>query len=194
MAEAPLQPVVFFIYTFNSLDRTICVDISRLRSYPRTQEILFLPHSLFRITGVRKCDPIWHIDLTVVDETDEQFIRSVRFWETSIGLRNIYSAPAGEKKQTFFKDISKVDAAFLRFQLLIDMILRLDHTDFAKDEMLELCREKFASDSAELTKIDTFEKTCAAKNAITWYTKDCFLYRLLNEALRIESIDLIVKL
>jgi hypothetical protein len=189
-----LKPVVFIIDTSLCLHRSTFVDISHLSPYRRTQEILFLPHSLFRIAGVSKCDTIWYINLILVDETDEQFIRNVRFWETSIGLRNFFSAPISGKKQTFFDDISKADAAFLRFQLLIDMILRLDHTDYAKDEMLELCREKFASNSAELTKIDVFEKTYMAKNAITWYTKDCFLHRLLNEALRSESIDLIVKL
>jgi hypothetical protein len=60
--------------------------------------------------------------------------------------------------------------------------------------MLEICKAKFASNTTQLTKIDIFEKTYVAKNAINWYTKDCFLYRLLNESLQIESIDVIVKL
>ncbi|CAF0849162.1 unnamed protein product [Didymodactylos carnosus] len=76
----------------------------------------------------------------------------------------------------------------------MDMILRLDRNNFARDEMLEVCRAKFALNPAELEKIDTFEQTYISKDAARWYTKDCFLYRLLNESLQIGSIDLMVKL
>jgi hypothetical protein len=105
-----------------------------------------------------------------------------------------FSKTSLDEKQHFFRDLSQDSAAFLRFQLLIDIILRLYRSDFARDEMLEMCRTKFASNPAELAKIDSFERTYIAKNAITWYTKDCFFYRLLNKSLQIENIELIVKL
>ncbi|CAF1447726.1 unnamed protein product [Rotaria sordida] len=74
------------------------------------------------------------------------------------------------------------------------MMLRLDRTEFARDELLEVCRERYLNDSIELKRIDYFEQTYDAKNAIKWYTTDCFIYRIINESLRIESIDLIFKL
>ena len=188
-----LHPVVFVINTSVRLQRPSFVDVSYLSSSPRKQQIIFLSRSLFRIEGVNEVYNVWYVDLTLVDETDEQFIKIADFWKTSIGIRNFFSLPIDEK-QHFFHDLSEEKAAFLRFQLLIDMILRLNHNNFAKYEMLEMCKAKFASNPAELAYIGIFEKTYIEKNAITWYTKDCFLYRLLNESLWTESIDLIVKL
>jgi hypothetical protein len=118
----------------------------------------------------------------------------MHFWKTSISLRSFFSRTSLDERQHFFHDLSQDNGAFLRFQLLIDIILRLDRSDFARDEILEMCRSKFASDPVELAKVDSFERIYNGKNAITWYTKDCFLYRLLNEPLQTENIELMVKL
>jgi hypothetical protein len=188
-----VEPVVFTIKKSNQLRRFTCVNISHLSSFERSQQLIFPPRSLFRVEGIKKIRHVWQIDLTLVDETDDQLIQTMHFWKTSLGLRNFFSLSMNQNK-TFSQNLSDDNAAFLRFQLLIDIILRLNHNDFAKSEMLEMCKAKFASNSVELAKIDIFEKIYVDKNAIAWYTKDCFLYRLLNESLQSESIDVIVKL
>lgn len=190
---ALLEPVILTINILRHSHRSTLVNISQLSSYSREQSLIFLPGSLFRIKVVKKVSKTWCINLILMDETDDQFVRILQLWNTSIGERNFFSIPLSETHH-FFRDLSQENTAFLRFQLLVDIILRLDHNDFAKNEMLEMCKAKFISDPIELAKIDIFEKTYVPKNAITWYTKDCFLYRLLNESLQTESIDLIVKL
>jgi tetratricopeptide (TPR) repeat protein len=57
----------------------------------------------------------------------------------------------------------------------------------AKREMLAECRARCDNDPHNLAVIDEFERTYRSVDAILWYTKPCFLYRLINEALRTED-------
>ncbi len=83
---------------------------------------------------------------------------------------------------------------FIAFQLFLDLILRLDQTEYAREEMIQMCRLKYANSSTDLDKIDEFEQIYRHENAIKWYTTESFLYRLLNKSLRLENIDTLFKL
>ena len=76
--------------------------------------------------------------------------------------------------------------------LFVDMMLRLDQNEFARDELLQVCRKYYSKDPIELKKIDEFDHVYHAKDAIKWYTNDGFLYRLINHSLRMENIDVIL--
>ena len=58
----------------------------------------------------------------------------------------------------------------------------------AKDEMLAECRAYYRNNREELLAIEKFERTYCSFDAIRWYTKACFLYRIVNKALRTEDI------
>jgi hypothetical protein len=61
-----------------------------------------------------------------------------------------------------------------------------------------ISKKKYQSESKnnakQLEKIDDFERNYQSEDATKWFTKDSFLYRLLNESLRIERINSIVKM
>jgi hypothetical protein len=57
----------------------------------------------------------------------------------------------------------------------------------AKDEMLSECRAYYRNNREELISIDKFERNYCSIDAIEWYTKSCFLYRIINKALRTED-------
>jgi hypothetical protein len=57
----------------------------------------------------------------------------------------------------------------------------------AKREMLAECRACCRNNTHELEMIKTFEREYRSTDAIYWYTKPCFLYRLVNRALRTED-------
>ncbi|CAF1181114.1 unnamed protein product [Adineta steineri] len=187
-----MERVLFHINIPNHLRQSACVDVSCISGFYRVQQMIFPLESLFRIESVSKQNYFWHIELTLVDESDNQFIQTVNSYKVPFGLRSFFTA-AGSGKQ-FFHDLTHEDAAFIQFQLLIDMILRLEHNHIAKSELLEVCRANLSSNPSELEKINAFEQTYQSKDAAKWYTKDCFLYRLLNKSLRNGNIDQIVKL
>ncbi|CAF1665064.1 unnamed protein product [Rotaria magnacalcarata] len=62
-----------------------------------------------------------------------------------------------------------------------------------KMDMLEQCELDYNNNEVQLRKIKCFDETCSDENAIQWYTKDSFLYRMLNKAFRTKNIDLMCK-
>ena len=91
------------------------------------------------------------------------------------------------------RDLSKEHASFMWFQLLIEIFLKMDQLDIAENEMIDECLSQYEDDLVEQTKIEDFRNSYDRTKAIWWYTRDCFLYRSLNKALRTENIDIIFK-
>ncbi|CAM4970633.1 unnamed protein product [Rotaria socialis] len=96
-------------------------------------------------------------------------------------------------KEMSMKDLNKQSAQFMWFQLLIDTLLHGDYSDTAKDDMFYECVAQYDGNEIELKRILDFYKTYIAEQAISWYTRNSFLYRLLNKAFRIQNINIIYK-
>ncbi|CAF3484363.1 unnamed protein product [Rotaria sp. Silwood1] len=146
---------------------------------------------MFRIDRVYLISDHWQIDLTAVDDEDSQVHDLLRPWKKILDESIFFSK---RYKQLFIRDLTLENDSFLSFQLLIDMMLRLEQTEFARAEMIETCRQNYVDSSTDLKRIEEFEHTYRHEDALRWYTADCFLYRLLNESLRKEDIDSIFKL
>ena len=84
---------------------------------------------------------------------------------------------------------------FVWYQLFVQYLIQKVDRDMQKlkEDMLNQCRLDYETDRNELKKIDEFGKNSSSDNILTWYTKDSFLYRLLNKAFRTENIGLICK-
>ncbi|CAF0898807.1 unnamed protein product [Didymodactylos carnosus] len=92
------------------------------------------------------------------------------------------------------KEINKQEASFMYFQLLVNILTQFTHKDSTKQELIDLCRMDYAGNNKELNVIDQFDKMYSKEQAIEWYTKECFLYRMLNKALRTQDVDMLFKL
>jgi tetratricopeptide (TPR) repeat protein len=60
-----------------------------------------------------------------------------------------------------------------------------------KNELINFCRIIYKNNFNELNIIKEFEENYLPNQALWWYTRESFLYRLLNKALRIKNIDLL---
>ena len=60
--------------------------------------------------------------------------------------------------------------------------------------MVAFCRQIYADNSPELNHVEEFEEYYTSENAIFWYTRDIFLYRLLNRSLRDRDIKTLYSL
>lgn len=87
------------------------------------------------------------------------------------------------------KDLSKQSGEFLWFQLFNHVIVRLSRNQQAKLQMIQVCRHYYRGHTEQLRLIDEFERDYRPEEAIRWYTKQSFLYKLVNKALRSEDID-----
>ncbi|CAF3665615.1 unnamed protein product [Rotaria socialis] len=84
-----------------------------------------------------------------------------------------------------------LNGQFMFSHLLIDILLRMPSTDTDKNELIALFEEEFSGNLANLATLNEFKQTYSSKQALLWYTKESFLYRLLNKALRVQNIDLL---
>ncbi|CAF1158459.1 unnamed protein product [Adineta ricciae] len=80
-------------------------------------------------------------------------------------------------------------AGFLWFQLFKYVIQQLPHDAKAKEDMLKVCREYYHNNSRILRDIDNFNTNYHEDDCIRWYTKEGFIYKIINKALRREDID-----
>ncbi|CAF2660116.1 unnamed protein product [Rotaria sp. Silwood2] len=87
------------------------------------------------------------------------------------------------------RDLSKESAEFIWFQLFKDVILRMPKDAQAKEQMVQFCRHYYHDNSSQLSLIDEFQRDYVPSDAIKWYTRDSFVYKLVNKALRTEDIE-----
>ncbi|CAF3945015.1 unnamed protein product [Rotaria sordida] len=83
---------------------------------------------------------------------------------------------------------------FMAHQRTIDTLLCLPHTDEAHAIMIEEFRRIYSDNEATLAEIDIFAQTYHSNSAIQWYTRDSFLFRLINKVLRSSDVEMMFKL
>ncbi|CAF4272394.1 unnamed protein product [Rotaria socialis] len=91
-------------------------------------------------------------------------------------------------------DLNQLEPSFMYSHLLKEIILDMNYTDEAKDEFAEYCRVMYYDNPWTLNMIELFGKEYLLHSPVWWYTRDIFLYRLLNRALRTQDIDMIWKI
>jgi tetratricopeptide (TPR) repeat protein len=98
-----------------------------------------------------------------------------------------------DQHQKSTKDLTKESGAFLWFQLFNYVIARLPRNQQAKQQMIDMCKHYYRGNSKELKLIDQFEREYRSDEAILWYSKQSFVYKLINQALRTEDMDLLYR-
>ncbi|CAF0801040.1 unnamed protein product [Adineta steineri] len=82
--------------------------------------------------------------------------------------------------------------SFIWHQLLKDVLQKMSTDPISeRKEMIDICYKYYRNNKKELQNIQRFEKIYKPDDAIQWYTKDCFIYRLINKALRTENIEVL---
>ena len=92
------------------------------------------------------------------------------------------------------KDLNELDKSFMYTQILKEILLTIDFKPEHFMEFIEYCREQFKDNPAELQNVHKLEKEYRRSTSIWWYTYQCFLFSMLNCALRTMEVDLIIKL
>lgn len=98
-----------------------------------------------------------------------------------------------EERQSSVQDLTEQSAAFMWHQFLLVALRSLARWRTSKEEMLKECYLYYQNNPAETVKIKKFAEEYTPLSAIRWYTSDCFIYRLLNKALRTQNIETVFK-
>ena len=193
--DESLKGVLFEIEVDSSRCESMCLaDVTELSEY-HENEALFSAGSIFRIDSVESLPNEKHVKLirlTLIDEGDEQFKALTSDWNASIGDQQILRKTRGN--ELYARHFKIEDAHFRQFQVMVDMLLRLDHTSEGMQEMIEVCHMRYEGNPRILADIHRLERTYKSQDALKWYTYNGFLHKFLNESLRMENINYIFRL
>ncbi|CAF1677727.1 unnamed protein product, partial [Adineta ricciae] len=144
----------------------LCSHLCQLPPYLQKKQRTWLGHMDFNILSKVHVDPL----STLL---------------TSRAIGQILSA------QSVVDATGRQEAEFMYALLSRDVLIDIESTE---EEIIRYFRQNCADNDADINTIDEFEAYYDPINAIFWYTRDTFLYRLLNKALREQTIDTLYSL
>lgn len=113
--------------------------------------------------------------------------RNIRQCEQNLGLISIIPPTADI-------NLNELDSSFMYSQLLKEMLLEINYDEYAKTQFVKFCHDEYADNNVTLQAVDDFERDYSLYSPIWWYTKEPFIYVVLNRALRIQNIEIILKM
>jgi tetratricopeptide (TPR) repeat protein len=78
---------------------------------------------------------------------------------------------------------------FIGFIAFKDALLYIPRIENEKNDMLDVCRRIYENDHCQLARIDEFAKTYRSEDAPKWFSRSCFLHKLVNRALRTQDVE-----
>lgn len=91
------------------------------------------------------------------------------------------------------KSLSQDSADFLLNQILKIIIPFLPTNQNERQQMIQIFKQCYDQDSTQMKLIEQFEKEYQSKDAIKWYLKTMFIYKLVHGALTTHNFDLLFK-
>ena len=82
------------------------------------------------------------------------------------------------------QDLNRLELSFMYTRLFKEVLLEMQHPPTAMSTLVTFSQEKYADNATELMMIDEFKRDYRAASSIWWYTRECFVYQMLNRALR----------
>ncbi|CAF1199575.1 unnamed protein product [Adineta steineri] len=110
---------------------------------------------------------------------------------------SVYAVPApatcffdGKVKNIALKDLSEDAVWFIQFQLLVEILIRMEKSEKAKEDIISICRAYYEDDKSQQCNLNKFENEVHdISKAIYWYTAATFLVHLLNKVCGTEDVD-----
>ncbi|CAF1592654.1 unnamed protein product [Rotaria sp. Silwood1] len=89
---------------------------------------------------------------------------------------------------------NEIDSSFMYTQLLKEILIEIEYDVTAKEQFIDYVHNFYANNEIQLNAINEFKHTYEHYSPIWWYTKELFIYSILNRVLRIQDIDIIMKM
>jgi hypothetical protein len=120
-----------------------------------------------------------------ISSLDEQITENIRVVE-----ENTISISILSSNTISSSNLDTLDPSFMYSQLLKEILFELHYDKKERKRFIEFCRKENADNPRELNIIHEFEHDYRNHTPAWWYTRECFLYKMLNKALRTQNIDI----
>jgi tetratricopeptide (TPR) repeat protein len=92
------------------------------------------------------------------------------------------------------KNLDQLDSSFMYTEILKEILLTINFEQKHFTEFIDYCRDMFAENQSELKNVENFQRNYRNETPIWWYTFECFLYPMLNRALRLMDVNIIINM
>jgi tetratricopeptide (TPR) repeat protein len=91
--------------------------------------------------------------------------------------------------------LNKLEPDFMYSQLLKETLINIEYDQNSKKEFIDYCiQQSNHLNPNQISIIEEFENNYEKYSPIWWYTRECFVYEMMNKALRTENIDILIKM
>ncbi|CAF1534355.1 unnamed protein product [Rotaria magnacalcarata] len=202
-----LRTIVNSLKTFN--DNNQCIDF--LTGVINKNVFLILSNTLTKmlvplINGISHLDSIYIFSNAVLEHQ-----QSIKSWENIQGTYNNISnlvkklsidvkqsendlTPINMISASSNESLDEISCSFMYSQLLNKILISIEYDEKAKTKFINYLHNSYADNEQELVATKQFEKGYKNYSAAWWYTKESFIYAVLNAALRIPNVDIIVNM
>ncbi|CAF3087174.1 unnamed protein product [Rotaria socialis] len=200
------------IVTYTSIEE--CEEYIRHNEHYRITLIVNDPVKAETITKLSELESVTAIYFrtseNATDKSEASQLKNIWHVTTSIDIDNLIERiKSDEKKRTraseslvfniFQTDSSsphemtstEIKGEFLHSQLLLDSLLTMKVSNNELSLAIAHCRTEYENSPSDLSKIDEFQSNYSSEQALSWYTQDSFVYRILNRAFRSQNIDVL---
>jgi hypothetical protein len=196
-----LQEINDYVLFYSNMDECInCLQLIKKEKFILVIAGNDVVDTMPRIDKIRQIDAIF-IACTKMEEhdqfdgkingifiDDEEMMDAIR-QQIEIIHKQLEVFSFYRLNQRYIRNLKTDWAEFLWFHVFKHVVIHLPHDESAKKEMLDASRRYYRDNPHELERIDQFERSYKSEEAIQWYTKNSFVYRLINKALRTEDIE-----
>ncbi|CAF3951567.1 unnamed protein product, partial [Rotaria sp. Silwood1] len=202
-----LRDTIDCIETFTEFNR--CTDF--INSLNNTTIYLIISKEINEEESIilENCSSIFSIYLLNQNNLrEQQWIKSCKkFKETYINIKaicdnikqhihlfrqNIVSINVTSQEST--TKLDELDPSFMYSQLLKEILLEMPYDDNEKTNFVNFCSQKYTNNELQMKIVTEFDQQYDKTSPIWWYTRECFLYWMLNTALRTHDTDTILKM
>ena len=86
----------------------------------------------------------------------------------------------------------QLEPSFMYTQLFKNTLLTMNYDNESRQAFIDYCREHLPKASSVEKMIDQFAYDYHSDKAVCWYTRESFVYKMLNEALRLLNAEIIM--
>jgi hypothetical protein len=130
---------------------------------------------------------------TSIDELYVQWSKDIRLFENDLTHLTCCENRAS-RLETSTRDFGKEAKRILWSPTLLKLLIAMPppNQDFYEHALNEV-RRLYHHNPAIIKQIDEFQREYKPDDAVHWYTRDSFVYRMINKALRTQNIIIIFK-
>jgi tetratricopeptide (TPR) repeat protein len=92
------------------------------------------------------------------------------------------------------QNLNQLEPSFMYTQIFKEILLEMEHNKQSIQHFVQFLRLHYINNIPKLKDITEFERDYRPQYAITWYTRECFIYEMLNRALRMLEGDTIINM